>query len=121
MQTDTETLALALGEDIRPITDEERRLLRKKIRKDKKINWETRKIFEIVDSLSLKYGFCWASSKYIACTLAWPEEYIKLAIRRLRKRQYILVSKVKYQPDGYNKNMRMKVMALNYKKAQEEN
>lgn len=121
MQTYTETLAFALGEDIRPITYDERKVLRKKIRKDKKINWETRKIFEIVDSLSLKYGFCWASSKYIAYTLAWPEEYIKLAIRRLCKRQYILVSKVKYQPAGYNKNMRMNVMALNFKKALEEN
>lgn len=47
-------------------------------------------------------------------------EYI-VSYHRLRKRQYILVSKVKYQPDGYNKNMRMTVMALNYKKAQEEN
>ena len=121
MQTNTETFALALGADISPITDEERKLLRKKIRKDEKVNRDTCKIFEMIDVLSLKYGFCWASSKYIACTLAWPEEYIKLAIRRLRKRQYILVSKVKYQPDGCAKNMRMKVMALNYKKAQEEN
>ncbi len=121
METNTETLALAFGEDIRPITPEERKFLRRKIRKDKAINWETRRIFELIDILSLKYGFCWASSRYIAGTLSWPEEYIKLAIRRLRKRKYVLVSKVRYQSSEYDKNRRIQVMALNYKKAQEEN
>lgn len=43
MQTDIETLALAFGEDVRPITDEERVTLIRKMYKDKKLKQEDRK------------------------------------------------------------------------------
>lgn len=40
MQTETETLALAFGEDVRPITIEERKILMHQLYKDKKTKSE---------------------------------------------------------------------------------
>lgn len=90
MQTDTETLALALGEDICPITDEERVTLIRKM-----IN--------------------------MANALHTTEKSLKQRISNLKKEQYILVAIVTYHGFFSKKKKKARVMALNYKKAQEEN
>ena len=96
MQTDIETLALAFGEDVRPITDEERVTLIRKMYKDKKLKQEHKDLGEMINSLSYRYGFSWASDKYMANALHTTEKSLKQRISKLKKEQYILVAIVTY-------------------------
>ena len=93
----------------------------RKMYKDKKLKQEHKDLGEMINSLSYRYGFSWASDKYMANALHTTEKSLKQRISKLKKEQYILVAIVTYHGFFSKKKKKARDMALNYKKAQEEN
>lgn len=105
------TLAMA---DVRPITEEERKVIINNAMNDEKIGDKALEVLKYIEYLSRNYGVAWPSNIYLSEKLSYSSRSISRYIAVLVATGYVVRNFV-YR----NGKIFVRTLALNYKKAKE--
>lgn len=105
------TLAMA---DVRPITEEERKVIINNAMNDEKIGDKALEVLKYIEYLSRNYGVAWPSNSHLSEKLSYSNRSISRYIAVLVTTGYVVRNFV-YR----NGKIFVRTLALNYKKAKE--